>query len=163
MRVRVFGEAQVRDRIAFEAVGAALEQDELGRPGAQVVLDLRARPRGSRSSLAPGGSGRFSFVPTRRARRRFRRAAPGAGIQVAAVLVEVGEQQIRIVLERVEHAVAVMRIDVDVSDALQAMLAAQHLDRDAAIVEHAEAGGVVARRMMQAGDRNECATRAAAA
>ena len=60
-----------------------------------------------------------------------------------------------IVLERVEHAIAVMRIDVDVGDALRALRASQQLDDDAAVVEDAEAGGVVARGMMQAGDRHE--------
>ena len=76
--------------------------------------------------------------------------------------MQVGEQQIGIVLERVEHAVAVMRIDVDISDALHAVPTPQHFDRHAAVVEDAKAGGVAARRMMQTGNRNECAARGAA-
>ena len=69
--------------------------------------------------------------------------------------MQVGEDDGRIVLERVVHAVAVVRVDVDVGDALEAMRAAQQLDDDAAIVEHAKARGAVARRVMQAGDRHE--------
>ena len=36
-------EAQMGDRIAFEAVGAALENDELGRKALEVRRDLRRR------------------------------------------------------------------------------------------------------------------------
>src|SRR6185312_1582435 len=41
--MRVLGEAQVRDRIALEAVGAALKQKELRARTAQVRLDLVPR------------------------------------------------------------------------------------------------------------------------
>jgi hypothetical protein len=59
----------------------------------------------------------LSFVPTA-GPTRFPRHA-GARVEIATVLVQVGEQQVRIVLECVEHAVAVVRVDVDVGDALQ--------------------------------------------
>ena len=76
--------------------------------------------------------------------------------------MDVREDDVRVVLERVEHAVAVMRIDVHVGDALQPVALAQQLDRDAAIVEHAEPGGAIARGVMQPGDRHEAAPRLAA-
>ncbi len=55
-----------------------------------------------------------------RAPRPVSSAAPVPGIEVAAVLVQVGEDHRGVVLEGVEHAIAVMRIDVDVGDARQA-------------------------------------------
>ena len=72
---------------------------------------------------------------------------------MTAILVHIGDQHVRIRLEPVEHAIAVMGIDVDVGDAPQTVLATQVLDRHAAIVEHAEAGGAAARCVMQPGDR----------
>ena len=77
--------------------------------------------------------------------RSLRGAAPGfaaaarAGIQKAPVLVQVDELELGVGLERVEHAVAVMRIDVDVGDAADAVELAGGFDRDSAIVEDAEA------------------------
>ena len=48
-----------------------------------------------------------------------------------------------------------VRIDVDVGDPVQPVYAPQLLDHDSAVIEHAEAGGVVPRRVVQAGDRHE--------
>ena len=100
----------------------------------------------------------LSFVPTRGAAPGFA-AAARAGIEEAPVLVQVDELELGVGLERVEHAVAMMRIDVDVGDAANAVELAGGFDRDAAIVEDAETCRTVARRMMQAADRNECAAR----
>ena len=107
-------------------------------PGA-VEVAPRPAPRrpGTRHPRRPGAIGRLSLVP---------RAAPAAGlvrgagarIEVAAVLVDVGEDYVRIGLEGVEHAVTVVRIDVDVGDAPQAVAGPQQLDHDAAVVEDAE-------------------------
>ena len=68
--------------------------------------------------------------------------------------MQVGEHHRGILLEGVEHAVAVMRVDVDVADALQAR-ALEQLDGHAAVVEHAEAGGAIARRVVQSRDGHE--------
>jgi len=65
--------------------------------------------------------------------------------------VYVCEDQHRIVLEAVKNAVAMMCIDIDIGDALKAMILAQVLDRDAAIVEYTKACRVPAPRMMQSG------------
>ena len=96
----------------------------------------------------------------RGARARFVLGA-GARIQEAAVLVDVGEDQVGVALEGVVHAVAVMRVDVHVSNALQAVIPPQHFHGHAAVVEHAETGGRAARGVMQTGDRNEGAARLA--
>ena len=56
--------------------------------------------------------------------------------------------------KRVENAVAVVCVDVDVGDAAQAVAAPQDLDRDAAIVEDAETGRV-ARATHDAARRSE--------
>ena len=48
-----------------------------------------------------------------------------------------------------------MRVDIDVGDALQAVELAQILRGDAAVVEHAETGGAVARGVVKPGDRHE--------
>jgi len=47
----------------------------------------------------------------------------------------------------------VVRVDVDVGDAPDAVLRAQVLDGDTAIVEYAKAGGDVAARVVQPGAR----------
>src|SRR5262249_28788605 len=85
-------------------------------------------------------------------------AAAGTGIQEPAVLVQVREQEIGIALERVEHAVAVMRVDVDIGYAADVVEPARGFDRDAAVVEDAEARGVIAARGMQTADGDERAT-----
>ncbi len=112
--VRFFGPAKVRYRIALEAVGAALHDDELWPHGVQVGLDL-----------FPG----FTEVAVIRARRKrdiqLRATCParagllgsaGAGVEKASVFVEVGEQQIGVVLETVKDTVTVMGIDIDVGN-----------------------------------------------
>ena len=69
--------------------------------------------------------------------------------------MQIGKYDSRIVLEGVEHAIAVMRIDVDIGHARHAAVRAQCSIDHAAIVEHAEAGGAPARGMVQAADRHE--------
>ena len=75
--------------------------------------------------------------------------------------MQIGEHDRRVVLEGVEHPIAVVRIDVDVGDALEAGTL-ELLDGYAAVVEHAEPGCAVARRMVQPGDRHEGAPAVAA-
>jgi len=140
--VGVLGEAQVRDRVAFEAVRAALEQDEVGTAGAQVVLHLLP----SRVVVLVARTGwqrQVEFRAERRADAGFLRH-PGAGVEIAAVLVQIREQQVRVVLECVEHAVAVVRVDVNVGDTLHPVPAPEHFDRHAAVVENAKPGCVAA-------------------
>ena len=75
-------------------------------------------------------------------------------IQIATVLVQVGEYHRRVVLEGIEHTVAMVRVDVDIGDAFQSR-AFQQFDRHAAVVENAEACSAITRGVMQARDRHE--------
>ncbi len=157
VRMRCFGQPQVRDRVARETVRAALEQHELRLMPFQVGFDR--------------GPGRHEFlVAGARRQRQIQLGAAcrteagllgraGARIEGPAVLVQVGENHSGIVLERVEHAVAVMCVDIDVRNARQPMLGLQVLDDDTAIVEHAESGRMAAPGMVQTRDRNEGALR----
>ena len=155
MRVRFFAPAKVRDRIALKAVGAALHDDELWSHGVQVRLDLfpglmevaviRAR-RERDVQLGATCTARAGLL-----------GSAGAGVKKAAVFVEVGEQQIGVVLETVKDAVAMMGININVGNALDSKLLAQILDRDPAVVEYAESGSACSRRVMQSGNRDECA------
>ena len=96
----------------------------------------------------------FSFVPAA-APRPVSLRLPVPGYRNRPSSCRSAIEHVGILLERVEHAVAVMRVDVDVGDAPDAVQPARGLDRDAAVVEYAEPGRAVARRVMQAADRNE--------
>jgi hypothetical protein len=78
---------------------------------------------------------------------------------VAAILVDVGEDDGRVGLERIKHAVAVMRVDIHVGDAFQAIFLLQDLDGHAGVVEHAKTGSGVGHAVVQAGDGHEKARR----
>ena len=65
-----------------------------------------------------------------------------------AIFVGVGEDQSRVVLEAVEHAVPMVSVDVHVGDALEPVALAQIFDRHTAIVEYTESRGSVPRRVM---------------
>ncbi len=82
-------------------------------------------------------------------------AEPGAGIQIMAILMKVDKHKIGVVLECVKHPVAVMSVYIHISQATDAVLAAQRLDCDTAIIEHAETGGTIPARMVQTGDRHK--------
>ena len=91
-------ETQVRDRVALEAVRAALQQDELGLVRAQVRPRPAAHAAWKCGIVGAWRQRQVELGAGGRRRRRFRLRA-GAGIEVAAVLVHVGEHQVRIVLE----------------------------------------------------------------
>ena len=88
--MRSLGETQVRNRVAFQAVRATLEQDEFGLGGSQIGFHL-----------APG---RAEFVVFRARRQRnielraFRRPEPVSDggtctrIEIATIFVNVGER-----------------------------------------------------------------------
>jgi energy-dependent translational throttle protein EttA len=156
--MRLLGEREVRDRVSGQAVGAALEDHEVGRmplevgfddrPGGEKLCIAGARRQG-KVELAAGGGARSDLV-----------GGSGAGIQEASVLVRVGDHERRVVLEGVEHAVAVMGVDVDVRDAREPVLALQVFDHDTDVVEDAETRRVRATGMVQARDRHEGPARA---
>src|SRR6185295_17833474 len=78
-------------------------------------------------------------------------------IEVAAVLMDVGNDQILIFFKRVEDAVPMVHIDVHISDALDAVLLSQCLDDDTQIIKHAKARGIVASGVMQTANRLKAA------
>src|SRR5690242_618556 len=116
MRVGCGRQGEMAKRVASQAVGAGLQNEELGL----VTLDMG-------EDALPGGE---EILVTRARRHReielraFCFAGPGLScracsrIEKAPVFVDVREYQIRVGLVAVEHAVAVMNVDVDVGYAL---------------------------------------------
>ncbi len=144
------------DRIAFQAVGTALQDDELGRMPLHVLDD--AGPDGVEHTVVGTWWQRDVELGSACRTSPFLLRAAGAGVEVMPVLMDIGKDDARIVLEPVEHAVAVMSVDVDVGNALQPESSAKLLNGNATVVEHTEPGSLVAGCVMQAGDRNEGAT-----
>ena len=83
----------------------------------------------------------------------------GAGEQVVAALVGRDRQHVRVAVERVLHAVAVMRVDVDIKDAHASRAQAQ--DRQHRVVHVAEARRACGHRVVQAAREVERAVGAA--
>jgi len=160
MGVRLLAEAQVRDGVALEAVGAALEDDELGLVLLEVRLD--ALPGFEELVVARPWHERDVELGAACRTRAGLRGGARARVQEAPVLVQVGENERRIVLEAVVDPVAVVGVDVDVGDARQPVVALERLGDNAAVVEHAEAGRVAAGGMVQPGDGHERALHVAA-
>src|SRR3569623_805084 len=97
---------EMRERIVGDAVCAALQNDELGPEAAQSFLDLS--PCGEECVIGGARPQRnIEFGAARRARARLF-ASAGAGLERAAVFVDVGYEYPGVVLDRVEHAVAMM-------------------------------------------------------
>lgn len=152
--MRLLSPAKVCDRIAFETVGAALHQDELGFrrlqirlnpfPGAMKVRVVSAR-RERNIEFRAAGFARTGFFRCARSR-----------IQIAPVFVNVGQNKVRVVLKSVEHAVAMVGVDVNVCDAPESEILAQVLNGDTAVIEHTETGSMITRRVMQACNRHKC-------
>jgi sulfate-transporting ATPase len=145
--VRACRQAQVRNRIALETISPALQKQEFRLEALQVVDHTRPNFRkrrigGARRQrqveLGAGGGATPCFMHS-----------AGAGIQITSIFMDIGNDHVRVILERVEHPVAVMGVDIDVGNALQARTPAQQLDRHSAIVENAEAGGMVAGGVVQ--------------
>ena len=141
------------DRVAGQAVRATLEHDEFRPEVGQVGLDPLPGP----AELVVAGTRRQGNVQLGAGRGApaglLRR--PRAGIQEAAVLVDVGEADTGILLEGVEHPVAVVGIDVHIGDPPQAVPRPQQFQHDATIVVDAETRGLVAPGVMEAGDGHE--------
>src|SRR5215471_14528631 len=75
---------------------------------------------------------------------------PGAWIKRAAVLMNVGEDQIGIVFIRIIDAVTVMNVDIHVCHACDSVFAAQRVDHQTDVVEHAKSRGILPSRVMEA-------------
>jgi sulfate-transporting ATPase len=151
--VRRGREGKMREWIPCDAVGTALQQDELRREVFQMLQYLA--PRGIEGCV----------IGTRRQRHvefgtRGRTLAPLEGaactrIKETPILVDVGEDQLRVALESVVEPITMMGIDVNISDARKTVMAAQPLDGDAAIVQSAESRSATARGVVQSGNRHE--------
>jgi energy-dependent translational throttle protein EttA len=157
--MRCGGQPQMGDRIAFETVGAALQEQELRLESRQVLDHLRPN-FGKRAVACARRQRQIKLGAHRRSAPAFVRSA-GARIQIASVLVNVGNDHGGVIFEGVVHPIAVVGIDIYVGDALKARAPAQELDRDPAIVENAEAGCVITGRVVQTCDRHKCPAAAA--
>jgi sulfate-transporting ATPase len=69
--------------------------------------------------------------------------------------VGIRDNDSRVGLESVENPISVVRVDIDVSDALQPGVPAQQLNRHPNVIEDTEPGRVIATRMVKTCDRNE--------
>jgi len=111
MSMRLCRIFQVSDWVAGQTVGATLQQDKLRF--CPIKECFRRFPCLEKDLIT--GTGRHRNVQfgtgSRTATGFFHSTGPG--IEVAAIFVEVHKHKIRVVLEGVEHAIAVMRIDVD--------------------------------------------------
>ncbi|GMQ87569.1 MAG: hypothetical protein BMS9Abin08_0773 [Gammaproteobacteria bacterium] len=154
MSMRLCRIFQVSDWIAGQTVGAALQQDKFRF--CLIEEYFRRFPCLEKELIV--GTGRHRNIQfgtgSRTATGFFHSTGPG--IEVAAIFVEIHKHKIRVVLEGVEHAIAVMCIDINVGDALNSILPAQCFDGDPAIVEHTKTGGGITARMVQTGDGYEC-------
>jgi len=130
----------------LDAVGTALQQDEFGFVPTQIIFHQRpdfvehgiVGKRGYRYvQLGTLGDAAPGFVQV-----------TGAGVKRVSILVDIGKQQIRIIFETVKHAITMMGVNIDVGDALDAVLRAQVFDCDAAIVEYAKPRSHVAAGVM---------------
>ena len=131
--VRVVGEGQARERVLLQRIGAALEHDRL-RP--EMAGDGQHRPVQQPEHLAVVEAGRDGQVPGVAAGPVLGRA----GVGPAPLLVNAEGEDTRVVAEGVLDAVAVVRVDVHVEEAVQATVEpgeqAEHR-----VVEVAEAAG----------------------
>ena len=115
MAMRLFRQLKVGDRVAAKAVGAALKQDELRREALEMGFDCG--PGGEKLGVAGARrQGQVELAAGRRTRARLACRAR-ARVQEAAVLVGIGKDQRRVILECIEDAVPMVRIDVDVRNA----------------------------------------------
>jgi hypothetical protein len=145
-RVRFLTEGKMGDRVALQTVRPTLKDNKLARKAREVSLDLAPSSvkfgiagagRQGQIELGAGSTALASF---------FARAC--AGIQMASVFVNIGKANIGIVFEAVKYAIAVMGIDIDVSNAFKPIATTQQLRRHTAIVEYAKAGRMTTTRMM---------------
>ena len=151
VRVRLFCPAQVSDGIALETVGTALHENELRLLRVDVGLNLLPRPP-EFSIVCPWSHRNIQFRAFRPALPGFVRMA-GSRVQVPSVLVDIREDQVRVVVKSVKDTVAVVGVDIDIGDAPQPVFHAQVFGRNTAIVENTKPGGTIASCVMESGNR----------
>jgi len=144
--MRVLGESQVGYRIAVQAVGTALHDDEF-RPG---IVQVAQHPRPDIAELTIAGLRRqrdIHFRPGCPALAGFA-GGPRTRIQITTIFMDIGENQVRVILETIKNAIPVVGIDVDIGDPLQLMFLPQVLRRDATIIEDAKTRRVLPARVV---------------
>ena len=146
-------ERQMRKRITGDTVGAALQDDELGCVVLEVAHDLR--PGALERRIVGARCERQVELGPRRRPAPALLGAARARVQEPAVLVQVGEDHLRVALEAVIHAIAVVRVDVHVGHPRQTRLASQPLDGDGAIVQRTKTRRARTPRVVQPRDRHE--------
>lgn len=153
MRVIARRQAQPGERISGQRISATLQQDELRRGRVDEGLDFLPGPQKiiaagtcwhRQIQLRPGGVAEAGFM-----------CVTCSGIQVAPILMDIGENKVRVIFEGIENTIAVVGVYVDVGNALHPVLLAQRFDCDTNVVEHAKTGSAVARGVMQSADRHE--------
>ena len=150
------GECEMGERITREAVGAALQQDEL-RALCLEQLE-RGAPRGIKGRVVGAWRQRCVVLGAHRRATPSLIGSASAGVEVATVLVQVDERDIGVLFEGIEHAIAVVGVDVHIGDALQPVPGPQPLDGDTAIIQGAETCRPLSACVMQAGDRHKGST-----
>src|SRR3954468_6987895 len=144
---------QVRNWITLETVGTALENDEFRLEPRQMLQD--ARPCLVKRQIIRAGRHRnVELRACRRSLPSFRNTAC-SGIQIPPILVQVGKDHAGVVLKCVKDSVTVMRIDIDISNALQTCMPQKLFNDNATVVEHTKAGSMITTGMMKARNRNK--------
>ncbi len=146
IRMRLFCIAKVGYRVALETVGTSLQQYEFRL--CMVYEGLDAAPHYFEITVISACRHRNIELGSARTAlpRFFGRTC--SRIQMAAIFVDICKDQIRVIFKRVEHAVAMMRVDIDVGDALNAVLLAQLLGRDTKVIEDTKPCCVIAAGMV---------------
>ena len=146
----------MRQRISSDAVRPALQQQKFGLETFQMTQNLVPGRREGRIVRARRERqvelGAYSLSPAALI------GAAGAGIEKSTIFMDVGEDHLRIVLESVKHAIAVVCVDVDVGNAREPVRTSKPLDGDTTIVKRAKPGRPAAPGMVEPGDRDESAS-----
>ena len=157
--MRSLGVTKLRDRVALEAVRAALEQDKFGFGGSKIVFDTA--PCRTKITVQSAGGHRDIELGTTRPAGSGLSLGARARVQAATILMNVRKDQIGVVLESIKDTITVMRIDIDIGDTPEPVVFSQVLDCDTAVIENTKTSGTIARRVVQASNRNERTPRVA--
>ena len=149
----LLGIAKVCYRVTFEAVGTTLKQDKFGF----CVIDIGLNSRPGLLKIDVTRAGLHRDIELGATRPSFAGLLGGARarVQVAAILMDIREDKVWVIFETVEHAVAVMRVDIDVGYALHAVFLAQVFGGNTAIIEDAKPGRTISASVMQSRYRHE--------
>ena len=151
--MRLFRITKVRDRVALEAVRTALKNNEFRRCVLEIALNTR--PLTVEIRIFRAGCDRNIELGAARPAGAGLLGSARARIQKAAVLVDIGEQQVRVVFKTIKHAITVVRVNIDVGDPPEAVVPAQIFDRHTAIIEYTKPGSLITCRVVQTCDGHE--------